>query len=94
VAWIVRLVQIGAEGEGQATDIIEIDRPDDLSDIADLDLTLAEAKLLLAGHRQVVGCWIVKSAIDRSTVIGRRDHAAMATPVTSAQVANAWRRAE
>src|SRR6201981_2511080 len=45
------------------------------------------------GHRQVVGCWIVKGAMDRSTVVGRRDHAAMATPVTSAQVANAWRRA-
>jgi putative transposase len=48
----------------------------------------------LRGHRQVVGCWIVKGAMDRSTVVGRRDHAAMATPVTSAQVANAWRRAE
>ena len=46
------------------------------------------------GHRQVVDCWIVKGAMDRSTVVGRRDHAAMATPVTSAQVANAWRRAE
>ena len=46
------------------------------------------------GHRQVVGCRIVKGAMDRSTVVGRRDHAAMATPVTSAQVANAWRRAE
>jgi ubiquinone/menaquinone biosynthesis C-methylase UbiE len=45
-------------------------------------------------HRQVVGCWIVKGAMDRSTVVGRRDHAAMATPATSAQVANAWRRAE
>ena len=31
MAWIVRLVQIGAEGEGQATDVIEIDRPDDLA---------------------------------------------------------------
>jgi hypothetical protein len=46
------------------------------------------------GHRQVVGWWIVKGAMDRSTVVGRRDHAAMATPVTSAQMANAWRRAE
>jgi 2-methylisocitrate lyase-like PEP mutase family enzyme len=45
-------------------------------------------------YRQVVGCWIVKGAIDRSTVVGRRDHAAMATPATSAQVANAWRRAK
>jgi hypothetical protein len=34
------------------------------------------------GHRQVVGWWIVKGAMDRSTVVGRRDHAAMATPVT------------
>jgi hypothetical protein len=33
-------------------------------------------------HRQVVGWWIVKGAMDRSTVVGRRDHAAMATPVT------------
>jgi len=49
---------------------------------------------MTAGHRQVVGCWIVKGAMDYSTVVGRRDHAAMATPVTSAQVANAWRRAE
>ena len=54
VAWIVRLVQIGAEGEGQATDIIQIDRPDDLGDIADLGLTLAEAKLLLAGLQQEI----------------------------------------
>jgi hypothetical protein len=46
------------------------------------------------GHRQVVGCRIVKDAMDRSTVVGRRDHAAMATPVTSPQAANAWRRAE
>src|SRR5689334_10244090 len=54
VAWIVRLVQIGAEGEGQATDVIEIDRPDDLGDITDLGLTLAEAKLLLAGLQQEI----------------------------------------
>ena len=30
----------------------KIDRPDDLGDIADLGLTLAEAKLLLAGLQQ------------------------------------------
>ena len=54
MAWIVRLVQIGAEGEGQATDVIEIDRPDDLGDIADLGLTLAEAKLLLVGLQQEI----------------------------------------
>jgi hypothetical protein len=48
----------------------------------------------LLGHRQVAGCWIVKGVMDRPTVVGWRDHAAMATPVTSAQVANAWQRAE
>ncbi len=46
---MVRLVKIGTAGEGPCTDIMEIRRPDDLVDIANLGLTLAEAKLLLAG---------------------------------------------
>src|SRR6201987_653009 len=54
VAWMVRLVQIGDEGEGQARDVIQIDRPDDFGDISDLGLTLAEAKLLLAGLQQEI----------------------------------------
>jgi len=45
---MVRLVKIGAEGEGPCTDVMEIRRPDDLVDIANLGLTLAEAKRLLA----------------------------------------------
>jgi hypothetical protein len=49
VAWILRLVKTGAEGDGQSTDVMEINKPDGLSDIADLGLSLAEAKLLLAG---------------------------------------------
>src|SRR3954470_3105276 len=49
VAWVLRLVEIGAEGEGSCTDVVEISRPDGLVDIADLGLTLAEAKLVLAG---------------------------------------------
>jgi hypothetical protein len=48
------VVKIGAEGEGQATDVIEINRPDDLGDIADLDLTPADAKLLAAGLQQEI----------------------------------------
>ena len=32
VAWILRLVRIGTEGEGQTLDVMEIDRPDDLGD--------------------------------------------------------------
>src|SRR5260370_38908480 len=55
VAWILRLVKTGAEGEGQCTDVMKINRPDDLGDIADLGLTLAEGKLLLAGiQREIV----------------------------------------
>ena len=48
MAWILRLVKAGAEGEGACTDIMEIHRPDDLRDIASLGLTLVEAKRLLA----------------------------------------------
>jgi len=54
VAWIVRLVKTGTEGEGPCTDVMEIRRPDDLGDIASLGLTLAEAKRLLAGVQQEI----------------------------------------
>ena len=47
VAWIVRVVKTGAEGEGPCTDVMEINWPDSLDDIADLNLTLVDAKLLL-----------------------------------------------
>ena len=58
VAWVLRLVEIGAEGEGSCADVVEISRPDGLVDIADLGLTLAEAKracrkLLLTNVRDV-----------------------------------------
>jgi hypothetical protein len=49
VAWIVRLVSIGAEGEEHSTDVMRIARPDDLTDLASLGLSLAEGKRLLAG---------------------------------------------
>jgi hypothetical protein len=54
VAWVLRLVKIDAEGEEQATDVMEIERPSDLADIADLGLTLAETKRLLAGLQQTI----------------------------------------
>ena len=44
VTWMSRLVKIGVEGEAPCMDVMEINRPDDLRDIADLGLTLAEAK--------------------------------------------------
>jgi hypothetical protein len=54
VAWIVRVVKIGAEGEGPATDVMEINRLGDLADIANLGLTLAKTKRLLAGLQQEI----------------------------------------
>ncbi len=51
---MLRLVKIGVEGEGPCTDIMEIRKPDDLVDIANLGLTLAEAKRLLAGVQQEI----------------------------------------
>jgi hypothetical protein len=50
----VRLVKAGADGEKQCADASKISRPDDLGDIADLGLTLAEGKLLLANLQQEI----------------------------------------
>ena len=44
--WIMKFVVAG--GEGPCVDIMEISKPDDLGDIANLGLTLTEAKQLLA----------------------------------------------
>ncbi len=55
MAWMLRLVKTGAEGEEPCTDVMEIHRPGDLGDVANLGLTLAEAKRLLAGvQREIV----------------------------------------
>jgi hypothetical protein len=48
------LVKTGADGEKQCVDIVTINRPDDLGNIANLGLTLAEGKLLLAGLQQEI----------------------------------------
>jgi hypothetical protein len=47
-------MKIGADGEEPCIDVMKINRPDDLGDIADLGLTLAEGKLLLAGLQQEI----------------------------------------
>jgi hypothetical protein len=66
VAWILRLVKTGAEGDGQSTDVMEINKPDDLADIAHLGLSLAEAKLLLAGvQREIVAAQARAHALRR-----------------------------
>ncbi|WP_156964683.1 hypothetical protein [Methylocapsa aurea] len=52
--WVLRLVEAKGEGQSQSTDVMEIVRPDDLGNIADLGLTLAEAKVLQARVQQEV----------------------------------------
>jgi hypothetical protein len=54
VAWIVRLVKTGADGEKQSVDVATINRPDNLIDVTNLGLSLAEGKRLLAGVQQEI----------------------------------------
>jgi hypothetical protein len=54
MAWVLRLIETGADGQGRSIDVLEISRPDTLHDIADLGLTLPEAKQLLARVQQAV----------------------------------------
>src|SRR6201987_4862923 len=48
----LRLVGMGIDGQSRSFDVMTISRPDGLGDIADLGLTRAEAKLLLAQVQQ------------------------------------------
>ena len=67
MAWIVRVVKIGAEGEGPATDVMEINRVGNLADIANLGLTLAETKRLLAGlQREIVAAQVRDHTVRRA----------------------------
>jgi hypothetical protein len=68
VAWILKLVKIGGEGDDPGTDLMEISRPDGLGDIADLGLALAEAKLLLASVQREIA-----AAQTRAHVLRRPD---------------------
>jgi hypothetical protein len=68
VAWILRLVKTGVDGEAQGTDLMEIRRPDGLGDIANLRLTLSEAKLVLANVQREIA-----TAQARDHVVRRPD---------------------
>jgi hypothetical protein len=52
--WVLRLVGTGIDGHSRSADVMEINRPDDLGDIGQLGLTLAEAKQLLARVQQEI----------------------------------------
>jgi hypothetical protein len=68
VAWILRLVKIGTEGEARGRDVMEIERPDDIADIAELGLTLSETKRLLATLQQeIVAAQVRDHAVRRPT---------------------------
>jgi hypothetical protein len=68
VAWILRLVKIGTEGEARGRDVMEIERPDDFADIAELGLTLSETKRLLATLQQeIVAAQVRDHAVRRPT---------------------------
>src|SRR4051794_32935136 len=53
MGWLLRLVKNGAKDPFDGVDALEIDRPEDLGDLADLGLTLSHGKHLLAGAGQV-----------------------------------------
>jgi hypothetical protein len=52
--WTLRLIGTGIDGQSRSFDVMAISRPDGLGDIANLGLTLAEAKLLLVQVQQEV----------------------------------------
>jgi hypothetical protein len=64
VVWIVRLVSIGAEGEGHSTDVMRIARPGDLLEVRIGNVETA------TGQRQVFGA-VAKTGTDASALICR-----------------------
>ena len=72
MAWIVKLVSIGAAGAERSTEVMRIARPDDLTDLATLGLTLAEGKQLLAGVQQeLVAAQARRHAVRRAAAVAR-----------------------
>ena len=54
MGWALQLVETGADGRTRSVEVLEISRPNDLGDIANLGLTLPEAKQLLARVQKAV----------------------------------------
>jgi hypothetical protein len=64
--WVLRLVETGSDGQSRSSDMMAISRPDDLNDLANLGLTLVEAKQLLAHvQRDVVAAQAGNQAMFR-----------------------------
>ena len=74
---MLRLVVPGIDGQSRGVDVMTVSRPDGLGDIANLGMTLAEAKLLLAQvQQQVVAAQVDTHATFRPDCrsCGRRCH--------------------
>ena len=54
MGWVLRLAETGPEAAADSIDLIEIHRSCGLADIANLGLTLSEAKELLARVQQAI----------------------------------------
>src|SRR3954465_6074224 len=54
MGWVLRLVETGGEGPLGSVDVLEIDRPGNLDDLADLGLRLPDGKQLLSQVQQAV----------------------------------------
>jgi len=52
--WVLQLVETGTDSRARSVEVLEIRRPNNLGDIANLGLTLAQAKQLLARVQQAV----------------------------------------
>ena len=52
--WVLRLIATGDDARCLSTDLLEICRPEGLGDVANLGLTLPEAKQLLASVQRAV----------------------------------------
>src|SRR5277367_2529058 len=52
--WVLRLVETGDDAGSRSADLMEICRPEDLGEIADLSLSLPEAKQLLTSLQRAV----------------------------------------
>src|SRR3954452_12450542 len=54
MGWVLRLVETGVDGASHSVDVMVIDRPGDLGDIAALGLTLSQGKQLVALVQQAI----------------------------------------
>ena len=64
MGWVLRLVETGIEGLDRSIDVMAIDRPGDLGDIAALGLTLSRGKQLVVSHSHMnAGSRIIRAIL-------------------------------